>query len=202
VKNDDAFAGLSGALASVSLLHIPTGSITPVLSGLSVTLPRGAGSSMWSCVQKNSTTSLCNDWPTLLPNFGCSPSGTDCIALLTLTSPDASTVLAENFILLSAPYLLSFPAAPKVSASVATSPNSDGSVDINISTDATALFVTLTTLAEGRFSDNSIILTPGSQKLTFIPWKPLNLTLLTSSLRLEHMATWGVNATHSGIAPL
>ena len=66
-----------------------------------------------------------------------------------------------------------------------------GSDDVLVrSTNATALFVTLTTLAQGRFSDNAFAVLPGSPKtVTFEPFgDAFNATLLESSLRVEHLA--------------
>ena len=53
-------------------------------------------------------------------------------------------------------------ALPKanVKFTVATVANVDGTVDITVTTDKVAVYVTLTTLANGRFSDNAFLLLP------------------------------------------
>merc|ERR1712032_1715331 len=65
-------------------------------------------------------------------------------------------------------------------------------VPISLSTNATALFVMLTTLAQGRFSDNAFMLEAGTPRtISFIAWDELNsemIALLKSSLRVEHLA--------------
>jgi beta-mannosidase len=50
--------------------------------------------------------------------------------------------------------------------------------------------VTLTTLAQGRFSDNAFCMTPGTITIDFIPFAGFDLTELKSSLRVEHAATY------------
>ena len=57
-----------------------------------------------------------------------------------------------------------------------------------------ALYVTLTTLAEGRFGDNAFLLTPHMGEVT-VPFVPVgaagaDVALLTSSLRVEHLAMY------------
>jgi hypothetical protein len=73
---------------------------------------------------------------------------------------------------------------------VSTSANADGSVDIAVTTDKTAIYVTFTTLAQGRFSDNAFVMTPGTQTIQFLPIKGFAMAELTASLRVEHTATY------------
>jgi hypothetical protein len=54
-------------------------------------------------------------------------------------------------------------------------------------------YVTLTTLATGRFSENAFVLLPGAPKsLAFLPYtdQPVDLDLLKSSIRVEHLASY------------
>ena len=71
-------------------------------------------------------------------------------------------------------------------------PTKDGLVSISVEGNATAMFVVLTTKAEGRFSDNAFLLEHGAaREILFYPWKELDaamLSLLRSSLRVEHLA--------------
>jgi beta-mannosidase len=73
-------------------------------------------------------------------------------------------------------------------------PTPDGSVNVTVRTDALALYVTLTTLAQGRFSDNAFLMlpVPGVVALQFVPVAgvPADVAVLTSSLRVEHVATY------------
>ncbi|CAJ1426374.1 unnamed protein product, partial [Effrenium voratum] len=91
-----------------------------------------------------------------------------------------------NEILMAAPAQLHLPPA-KVNATVAAAANADGSIDISLTADRTALYVTLTTLAHGRFSDNAFAMAPGSGKVQFLPFGKLDVQLLRSSLRVEHL---------------
>ena len=51
-----------------------------------------------------------------------------------------------------------------------------------------ALFVTFTTLAQGRFSDNGFMVTPATAKtIEFIPFAGFSFEELRSSLRMEHL---------------
>ena len=67
----------------------------------------------------------------------------------------------------------------------------DGSVDIDVTADAVAMFVTLTTLADGRFSDNAFLI-DGSGKATvqFVPFSPVDMGKLRSSLRAEDVSAY------------
>ena len=106
------------------------------------------------------------------------------------------TVVSRNEILLAPPGSLHLPAAV-VSASVAAAPGADGSIDVHLEASATALFVTLTTLAAGRFSDNAFALRPGKATVQFLPLGgargagasggAADRALLASSLRVEHL---------------
>ena len=80
--------------------------------------------------------------------------------------------------------------AAVVTTAIAPSPNPDGSINITVSTSGVAAFVTLTTRAAGRFSDNAFVLVPPSAVITFLPFGPLDLSTLTASLRSEHVAMY------------
>eukprot|EP01079_Euglenida_sp_SAG-EU17-18_P009525 gene9525-250_t len=73
--------------------------------------------------------------------------------LVTTIYTSGGTVSSQNFIPQAPPRALGLPDAD-VSLVVSDSVNPDGSVDVAVSTDATALFVTLTTLAAGHFDSN------------------------------------------------
>ena len=108
---------------------------------------------------------------------------------------EPEVVVAENWALLASPASTSFPSAAAVALAAAVGePDAAGEVPITLSCQATAIFVTLTTLAQGRFSDNAIIIPgPGNATVNFVPWGPLNLALLKSSLRVEHVALYGTS---------
>jgi len=67
----------------------------------------------------------------------------------------------------------------------------NGEVPITITSDAPALFISLTTLASGRFSDNSFnILSPGSRTITFVPFDDFDYDQLVTTLRIEHLGQY------------
>jgi hypothetical protein len=207
IRSDDAFSP-TNATASLSFLHFASGSVSAGPS-FPVTLPHGAAASAWFCADGVSASWLCKPWAQVLPAVGCAADGSDCAALLQLTEggsqravPQAGSagapsapLLAENFELLAPVWRLALPQA-SVTAAVGA-PAADGSVPISLSASATALFVHLSTLAQGRFSDNSLLLLPGLTSVSFLPWGALDLPLLKSSLRVEHVQLYGVNASLS-----
>ena len=111
---------------------------------------------------------------------------------------DSSAVVSTNEVLLLPPteMLTTLPSAA-VTAAVATAANLDGSTNITVTTNATALYVTLTTLAQGRFSDNFFAMRPGATRaVTFLPFATTaraaaaeggGSTTLAESLRVEHL---------------
>ena len=68
---------------------------------------------------------------------------------------------------------------------------SSKSVAITLKCAAPALFVTLTTEANGRFSDNAFFMSNSSTvTVDFLPFGDLNLTLLEASLRVEDLSLY------------
>jgi hypothetical protein len=62
---------------------------------------------------------------------------------------------------------------------------------VSVTTDNIALYVTLTTLAQGRFSDNAFLLLAGETKeLDFVPVAGFELDELKSTLRVEHITSY------------
>jgi len=96
-------------------------------------------------------------------------------------------VLARNTIILAPPSKLQLQPVD-VACTVNQQPNNDATVDIscNKTVAAPALWVTLTTLAQGRFSENVFFMADSVLTLQFIPFGPLDTALLTRSLRVEH----------------
>lgn len=126
-----------------------------------------------------------------LPNVSTS------LLMATLTDNVTGTVFDEHIVHLTAPENLFIPQA-NLTATVATNPNTDGSVNVTVSSDQVALYVTLTTMAPGRFTDNAFIVLPGTSKL--VQWLPFfdpngnnaitNLILLNNTLRIEDMSAY------------
>lgn len=109
--------------------------------------------------------------------------------------------LVRNELLLSPPSALTIPEANV--AFKLGSLTSAGTVPITLYTTKAALFVTLTTQAAGRFSDNAFLLLPSATSIIdFIPWDSGGLTeeglsLLHSTLRVEHLQQYLVHNASS-----
>ena len=114
------------------------------------------------------------------PMTGCSEA---------MSKSNGKIVVSHNEILLAPPFKLQLGPA-RVVAKVDTHSNADGSYNVNIYSNATALFVTLTTRAPGRFSDNTFAIVSGRSRVRFIPFDTETdpLPLLQSSMRVDHAA--------------
>ena len=120
------------------------------------------------------------------------PTGAILTAVVSYKSEDSgeTEIWSDNLIPLTAPAKMALSKA-NVKFTVATATNVDGTVDITVTTDKVAVYVTLTTLANGRFSDNAFLLLPNKPIVVqFLPFGELDATKLQSSLRVEHVATY------------
>ena len=89
-------------------------------------------------------------------------------------------MLSRNLLALTAPGQLILP-----SATVTASVDNDGVISLRAT--ATAVYVWLSTLAQGRFAQNGIVLRPGTTTIEFVPFGTLDLATLKASLRVEHL---------------
>jgi len=140
IKNDSPNPFVGSVV--VSALNFATGNST-TLKHLAASLPAGPGAIEFFQV------------PEL---FSAAIDSTRHVATIAISSTD-SQVLPNSVLPLCTPGDMRLPKA-SIMASVATEANRDGSVDIFLTTDKVALYVTLTTLAQGRFSDNAFLLVP------------------------------------------
>jgi hypothetical protein len=186
VKNDSPFP-FTGAFI-IDSVALADGSST-VLYNATVIMARGAGVSQF---------------------FGVDVSKVDATQeVLTVQVFNASGErVCNNVIPLLPPVNLSV-AMAEVTATVSDTINADGTVDIEVKTDKVAMYVVLTTAAQGRFSDNAFLLKPGSevhyfaclhactwqisctsclQTIQFVPFHGFDVNELKSSLRVEHLA--------------
>jgi len=98
----------------------------------------------------------------------------------------SGSLVSRNEVLLAPPDELLLPAA-SVHVAVQSLRGDGDAVKVKLTANATALFVHLTTLANGRFSDNFFLLPPGSRTVLFLPFGPLDEKLLRSSVRVDHL---------------
>jgi hypothetical protein len=107
--------------------------------------------------------------------------------------------LSRNLLPLAKPALFNLPPAT-VTATVkttstdtmtaTTSASLTAAASVTVRSNATALFVWLSTRAAGRFEDNAFAMAgESSREIRFIPFgtEPLDTALLTKSLRVEHL---------------
>ena len=106
-----------------------------------------------------------------------------------MSSSSSGGLASWSMLPFAPPRELRLPAA-NVTATVGAA-TAAGTVPITLRTNATALFVVLTSQAAGRFSDNSLLLEAGAATVDFISWEEFGasqLATLKSSLRVEHLA--------------
>eukprot|EP00038_Savillea_parva_P004143 m.134586 g.134586 ORF g.134586 m.134586 type:complete len:1103 (-) comp11390_c0_seq3:144-3452(-) len=115
------------------------------------------------------------------------PAGNTTALISTVKGEDGS-VISEHMVQLVRPMALLVPNAT-VSFNVSEARNPDGTIDVAVTSDKVALWVTLTTLAQGRFSDNAFFLPATTKTVQFIPFSAStsgsDLDVLKSSLRVE-----------------
>ena len=124
---------------------------------------------------------------------GCLSAGENCIAEVVVSERDAITPVSRNVQPFVPPLRMRL-ARANVTVKVGM-PFGDDEVQLIVrSQGGAALYVVLTTAAEGRFSENAFLLEGGQPKsLSFVSWRPLTNTvvrLLKSSIRVEHLAEY------------
>ena len=114
---------------------------------------------------------------------GCAVGGGSCVVSIEVTNSTGGRAMI-NILPFQPPRAMTLPKAT-VTATVEKA-GSNGLIPITVSATATAMFVVLTTAAEGRFSDNAFLLEAGKDReIMFIPWKEMNGQL---KVRVEHLA--------------
>jgi len=102
--------------------------------------------------------------------------------ILTLKVEDRSeNVISNNVLALTPPKNMKLPPA-KVTAEI-----SDAGI-VTLKSDKVALYVTLTTSAQGRFSENAFLMDVSEKKVVFMSFSEnLDVQTLRSTLRVEHL---------------
>merc|ERR1711865_638676 len=112
------------------------------------------------------------------------------IVRVTVVQDVSGVVMCDHPVLFTPPKNLTLVNA-NVSFTVSLPADGHANPTISVETDHAALFVTLTTLAQGRFSDNAFLLLPGSpRQFQFVPFPGFDHAVLTKTLRVEHVATY------------
>lgn len=171
VKNDH-FEALGGGIAlTVSKVSLATGVATVVFTQPNLSLPAGPGAAMWFPIDSTI-------------------SGNDFVLRATVTNTSSGVAMTDNWVPLLPPVAWTSLAHATATMAIAPTPSADGSIAITLTCDTLCAYVTLTTLAAGRFSDNAFFLTPGTTTVSFIPWQEGQYPMLVESLRMEHMASY------------
>ena len=109
-------------------------------------------------------------------------------ALMSTVVDEVGAVVSEHMVQLVTPEHLCVPPAT-ISLKIAGAANADGTIDIAVTSDKVALWVTMTTLAQGRFSDNAFFLPAATKTVLFVPFSTStaaeDLVTLKASLRVE-----------------
>jgi len=169
IKNDRASLPFKGTVTLTAYDYFGDGSSKVVLHQR-IALPPGPGVMTYLTLPKKTT----------LP-----PSNVS--ALISTVHGEEGELVSEHLVQLGRPNI-TVPKA-KISHSISDVANSDGTIDIIVASDKVALWVTLTTLAQGRFSDNAFFLPATSKTVQFVPFSTStakdDLATLKASLRVE-----------------
>merc|ERR1712228_378325 len=114
-------------------------------------------------------------------------------AVISTVHDERGLVVSEHLVQLGKPAQIKAPRA-KLSLQIANEANNDGTINITVASDKVALWVTLTTLAQGRFSDNAFFLPAAKKTVEFVPFSPStaknDLATLKKSLRVEDFSMY------------
>lgn len=187
VKNDGPLAPVVGALQT-SLLRLQgaeMGTVVPVAS-VPVSLPAGGGVIQWVCVDGSPLP--CTGYGSALQTAGCAADGSDCILLLDVVSNSTGVVVVSSHELLAAPAALVLPNSAVTATVTACGAGAAILGCISISASAPALYVFLSSAAQGRFSNNALMLQGGrAAGVNFTFLGEPDVPLLASTLRIEHV---------------
>jgi len=159
----------------ISVVRFSDAQVT-VVNTVDVSLASGAGVIEWFCAKQSGTS--CASWDAILTSAGCKNGKPDCIVTTSIVDSDGKSI-SENFVPLTSPLHMNL-LMPSISFSV------DSQGTITLKSDKFAVFVTLTTRAHGRFSDNAFLMFPGTKQVQFKWFGNPDVATLSSSLRVEH----------------
>ena len=159
VRNDRSHRSFAGAV-TIDAVDVATGRVRPLLSK-PISLAPG---------------------PAVVERFSAPLGAVDATRTLCLIKcvDDAGVVVSSSELILARPADLRLP--------VARIKYKARGREVVLETNATALFVVLTTRAQGRFADNAFALLPGRKTLEFLPFGTFDAGLFAASLRVEHLA--------------
>jgi hypothetical protein len=166
-------AGVAGSVV-LGLVSLATGAAAAPATRLPLNLPPGPAAVSFFCAADGATSGPCRPWAAVLAAAGCKPDGSDC--LLDASVADASgATLASNPSLLAPPSaLIAALRAPALAFELESpAPPAGAPIRVTVTAAAPALFVTLTTLAQGHFDANAFFLAPGADNAAIVRFVPL-----------------------------
>ena len=174
-RNDRASLPFNGTV-TMSAFDFKGGETAAWTHTKHVTLAKGPGAIAWFTLPK-------------------SPNGAKTALLSTVTESSTGEAMSSHMVQLVAPSELEV-AKATITLTVAEKANANGSIDIVVASDAVAVFVTLTTLAQGRFSDNCFLLPATKRTVQFIPFlhetASTDMATLKASLRVEDHSAYAL----------
>ena len=161
VRNDSPMIGITGGTIFLEFISLVSGKPFIPSIQLPITLPVGPASITFFCASNGSLQGPCSSWSELLTASNCKSDASDCIMFASVTD-STSKVLVTNPILLSPPSaIISNLRSPGLSFEIERpAPLPGMPIRIKVSSIAPALFVTLTSLAQGHFDKNAFFLSP------------------------------------------
>jgi beta-mannosidase len=193
VRNDDAMSPNRSVVLTTALVHLGDGAVTP-LSSQAVTLPRGGGVIAWTCMDGGGfvPSPTCNSTAAVLAAHGCDPAGSDCVMVVNATDGASGSPLAVNAAYFAIPGNWTGAAVVNVTITGVgpAPPGPAGIVPVSLSVSGAgpALFVTMTTQAQGRFATNAFhVWGSGARDVVvdFLPFGPANVTALSATTRVQ-----------------
>eukprot|EP01006_Ploeotia_vitrea_P031881 TRINITY_DN64165_c0_g1_i1.p2 TRINITY_DN64165_c0_g1~~TRINITY_DN64165_c0_g1_i1.p2 ORF type:complete len:866 (+),score=74.69 TRINITY_DN64165_c0_g1_i1:17-2614(+) len=180
LRNDDG-APFKGKV-TLNLVKFSDGSRTEIASR-SMSLPAGGGQISWFCAGKQSG-SQCEAWSSVVAAHNC-PTTADCI-LIVEALDDKNTLRSRNVVPLTNLKDMALTTPTMVSAVVASANGNTAQLNVTVSGGA-GVFVVLTTVVTGYFSDNAMVLPAGTSQIEFYGWEGLDVNMLAETLRVEHL---------------
>ena len=186
LSNHRAGRAFSGTVTLTAYDHFGDGEGRTFLER-KISLPEGPGTIEWFGLAEGQTL----------------PAG-NATALMSTVVDEVGAVVSEHMVQLVTPEHICVPPAT-ISLKIAGAANADGTIDIVVTSDKVALWVTMTTLAQGRFSDNAFFLPAATKTVQFVPFSAStaaeDLATLKASLRAEDYSMYRSLACGGGGGP-
>jgi len=162
VKNDSPYLDVISGSVILEFVSLISGEPAASATRLPINLPKGPAAITFFCASDGSLIGPCKSWSTLLSTASCKSDGGDCILFASVIDNDTGNLLANNQVLLAPPStLLPSLHSPGLSFELEQPEPPLGSpIRVTVSSKSPALFVTLTTLAQGHFDKNAFFLSP------------------------------------------